>query len=162
MKAVVLSAFRTAPKVDRIPRPSPAANQVMVKVRYSALHPADFGTIQGKYHAKPTVPCVLGIEGSGEVVSKGELLGRKVAFFTASGTWCEYAVTAFDNVLPLPDNEDLRVASCSFCNPLTALMLLKRVQGKSLLINAGASALSKALLKQAAVDGVQAVAIVRK
>ena len=164
MRAVLLAAFRKPASLETAQMPVSGPREVLVRVKFAPVHPADLATILGKYEGKPIAPCILGVEGSGEVVSAEDqgLVGKKVSFFTSAGTWAEYTVVPVTNIMPLADTEDLRQAACYLINPLTALLLLKAVQGESFVINAGSSALAKALIRQASIDGVKSVAIVRK
>ncbi|HEX8916159.1 MAG TPA: alcohol dehydrogenase catalytic domain-containing protein, partial [Humisphaera sp.] len=51
--------------------PEPAAGEVVVRVRYAALNPADYYLAAGQYPAKPPTPHVLGRDAVGEVVEVG-------------------------------------------------------------------------------------------
>lgn len=165
MKAVQVLQFRKPPILATVPIPTPAPRQVLIKVQYSPVNPADLATIIGKYLGKPLAPCVLGVEGSGEVVAEGRevsgMIGKRVSFFTQEGSWAEYATADANNTLEI-SNSDMKQAACFSINPLTSLLLLKSFTGSSFLINAGASVLSQLLIKQAAIDGITAIAIVRR
>ena len=51
--------------------PEPGPGQVLLKVRFAALNPADAFLAQAMYPAKPPLPHVLGRDGVGEVVAVG-------------------------------------------------------------------------------------------
>jgi NADPH2:quinone reductase len=51
--------------------PKPAENQVLLKVQYAAINPADRYLAEGQYPAKPPVPHILGRDGFGEVIAIG-------------------------------------------------------------------------------------------
>lgn len=165
MKAVQVLQFRKPPTLSTLPIPQPSPSQVLIKVQYSPVNPADLATILGKYLGKPLAPCVLGVEGSGEVVAEGRevrgMIGKKVSFFTQEGAWAEYATADWKNTIEI-SNTDMKQAACFSINPLTSLLLLKSFKGNSFLINAGASVLSQLLIKQAAIDRITAIAIVRR
>ncbi len=51
--------------------PSPGPNQVLLRVQFAALNPADAFLAQAMYPAKPALPHILGRDGVGEVVAVG-------------------------------------------------------------------------------------------
>ena len=53
------------------PDPQPGPNQVLLRVRFAALNPADAFLAQAMYPAKPALPHILGRDGVGEVVAIG-------------------------------------------------------------------------------------------
>jgi NADPH2:quinone reductase len=53
------------------PDPEPGPNQVLIRVRFAALNPADAFLAQALYPAKPALPHILGRDGVGEVVRVG-------------------------------------------------------------------------------------------
>src|SRR5438067_1236153 len=59
--------------IQDVPRPEPAAGEVLVRVMASALNRADVLQRQGKYPAPPDAPKdIPGIEFAGEVAAMGE------------------------------------------------------------------------------------------
>jgi 2-desacetyl-2-hydroxyethyl bacteriochlorophyllide A dehydrogenase len=81
MRAVVLRGPRRM-ALERVPRPVPRADQVLVRVRYSACCATDFDLIDGTMPDQARYPIVLGHEWSGEVVEApaayAHLVGRPV------------------------------------------------------------------------------------
>lgn len=74
MKAWLLNSIGDGIEKLRLaeaPDPSPAANEVVMKVLYAALNPADRYLAQGEYPAKPPAPHILGRDGFGEVIALG-------------------------------------------------------------------------------------------
>ncbi len=61
-------------RLGEVPDPQPGPAEVLLKVRYAALNPADAFLAQGLYPAKPTLPHILGRDGIGDV----EILGSRV------------------------------------------------------------------------------------
>jgi len=53
------------------PDPQPGPGQALLRVRYSALNPADAFLAQNLYPAKPAIPHILGRDGVGEVEAVG-------------------------------------------------------------------------------------------
>jgi NADPH2:quinone reductase len=58
-------------RLDEVPDPSPGPGQVLLKLRFAALNPADAFLAKAQYPAKPALPHILGRDGVGEVVSTG-------------------------------------------------------------------------------------------
>jgi len=51
--------------------PTPAADEVLVKMRAAPINPADLNQIEGKYPVRPQLPATPGFEGAGFVVELG-------------------------------------------------------------------------------------------
>ncbi len=109
MKAAVASEQGLV--LREVPKPSPKANEVLVKVRAAALNRADVGQAFGAKHGQSGgVGAVLGMEFAGEVEGvgaavKGIKAGDRVTC-SGAGAWGEYAVTDWGRVNPLPRNLD--------------------------------------------------------
>ena len=58
--------------LDDVPDPSAAAGEVVLRVRFAALNPADRYLAEGQYPAKPSFPHILGRDGIGEIVAVGD------------------------------------------------------------------------------------------
>lgn len=66
-------------KLGELPDPAPAGGEVVLRVHYAALNPADYYLAEGQYPARPTLPHVLGRDGIGTV----EAVGAGVTNFKA-------------------------------------------------------------------------------
>lgn len=51
--------------------PEPGPGQVLLKIRYAALNPADAFLSQAMYPARPLLPHILGRDGVGDVLALG-------------------------------------------------------------------------------------------
>jgi len=107
MKAAVLTATGVA--VREVPKPKPAANQVLVRVRAAGLNRADLIVASGHMHGSSGGPgTVLGLEFAGEVEAVGgEVKGVKPGdrvMCSGSGGYAEYAVTDWGRVASIPAN----------------------------------------------------------
>jgi putative PIG3 family NAD(P)H quinone oxidoreductase len=111
MRAAVITA-PGGPEVLEIrdlPRPEPEGEQILVRVRASALNRADLLQRAGKYPAPPGAPAdVPGIEFAGEIVSAGRDArlwreGDRVFGITGGGAHAEYLVAHERAVAAIPD-----------------------------------------------------------
>lgn len=71
MRAVLVESFDIAPTVQDVPRPVPAAHQVLVRIEASGLCHTDIHAARGDWPAKPTPPFIPGHEGVGIVEEVG-------------------------------------------------------------------------------------------
>jgi len=93
--------------------PEPAAGEVVMKVRYASLNPADRYLSMGQYPAKPSLPHILGRDAIGEVVAVGEgvrshkvgdpvLLLRSEIGVSKPGTFAEKVAVPVASLAPVP------------------------------------------------------------
>ncbi|AJT41905.1 NADP-dependent oxidoreductase [Psychromicrobium lacuslunae] len=154
MKAVVSQANDATESVE-IPRPTPDAGEVLLKVQAATINPVDvhvrsllktFGLEQGQ-------PVGLGWDVVGEIVEVGPgvslEVGSRVAAVQSdgvaksSGTLAEYAVLPAEVVAEVPVSLDSIAAATLPMNSLTAaqgLDLLGEAAGRKLLITGAAGA----------------------
>lgn len=98
--------------IDQRPRPVPFADEVLVRVRASALNRADLLQRRGRYPAPPGVPPdIPGIEFAGDVEALGERVDRwrrgdRVFGLVAGGAHAEYLVAHERTLVAIPDNLD--------------------------------------------------------
>lgn len=96
--------------VRSVPRPEVAADQVLVRVRASALNRADLLQRQGKYPAPAGYPQEIpGMEFAGEVAEVGPLVqmwkpGQRVFGLTGGGAQAQYLVTQERLLAEMPAN----------------------------------------------------------
>jgi NADPH2:quinone reductase len=115
-----LNALRLA---DSHPRPAPAQGEVLVRVRYAALNPADRFLAENLYPARPRLPHILGRDGMGVVESVGEgvtaftpgdrvALLRSEAGVSKPGAFAEFVVVAQELLAPAPSGwSDQQIAA---------------------------------------------------
>ncbi|HZT50027.1 MAG TPA: zinc-binding dehydrogenase [Hyphomicrobiaceae bacterium] len=107
MKAAVLGTAGV--EVREVPKPSPAPNQVLVRVRAAGLNRADLIMASGRMHGRAGGPgTVLGLEFAGEVEAVGSEVksvepGQRV-MCSGNGGYAEYAVADWGRVVPIPAN----------------------------------------------------------
>jgi NADPH2:quinone reductase len=109
------ATFRTA----EIPRPEPAANQVLVRVKASGVNPLDSKIRTGKApHAQQVLPSVLGIDLAGIVEAVGsevsafqvgdEVYGMTGGVGGLQGSLAEFAAVDADLLAKKPNNLTFR------------------------------------------------------
>ena len=118
MKAVVITRFG-GPEVLEIrdvPRPEPAPEEVLVRVRSTALNRADLLQRLGRYPAPPGAPQnIPGLEFAGEVAESGANAhrwreGDRVMGIIAGGAHAEFVTAHQDAVAVVPPNLELSAA----------------------------------------------------
>jgi NADPH2:quinone reductase len=100
-------------RLDEVPDPRPGPAQVLLRVRFAGLNPADAFLARGMYPAKPPLPHILGRDGVGDVVAVGAgvgnvRLGETVGILRCEvgvevwGTLAEKVVVPVECVTPIP------------------------------------------------------------
>jgi NADPH2:quinone reductase len=147
MKAAVVG--ENGAEVRELPKPEPAPNEILIKVRASSLNRADVGVAAGQQHGRVGgIGARLGLECSGEV----EAVGGEVTHFkpgdrvmaSAPGGYAEYAVTDAGRAHRIPGNNmTYEQAACfpvalqTMHNAVVTAGRLKR--GETLLIQGASS-----------------------
>jgi NADPH2:quinone reductase len=111
MRALVCHAYGPVDslKIEDLPKPTPAAGEVLVKVGAAGVSFAAMLGIQGKHQNKPALPFVPGNEIAGEVVALGDgvtnlSVGQRIATGGSRGGFAEYCVAIAANAVPIPDS----------------------------------------------------------
>ncbi|MBI5673821.1 MAG: zinc-binding alcohol dehydrogenase family protein [Nitrospirae bacterium] len=78
MRAWLMDSYQGIDKLrlGEVPDPHPGPTDVLVKLKYAALNPADAFLAQGLYPAKPILPHILGRDGVGDVEIVGSRVGN--------------------------------------------------------------------------------------
>lgn len=106
MKSLRLLKYAAKPILADAPRPIPGPQQVLIRLKYAPINPADIYYTLGVYGVKNPLPTPLGMEGSGIVVEgPNSLVGKSVAFLPHSsfGSWAEYALCNFEDCYEVSD-----------------------------------------------------------
>jgi NADPH-dependent curcumin reductase CurA len=137
------STLREATEILEVPLQPPAANEIVVRTRYSGVNAADYLMALGRYLAPTPPPHDLGAESVGEVVMLGEnvqdfRIGDPV--FAIGGGFREYFTIAANRVFPIPRlSADLITLGVS---GLTASIALEKAgemtSGETVLVTAAA------------------------
>ena len=111
MKAIRVREFGPPEvlKLEDIPTPQPAAEQVLVRVRAAGVNPYDTYMRSGSYAIKPPLPYTPGSDAAGTIEAVGSGVARVkpgdrvYTATTLTGAYAEYALALESQVHPLPD-----------------------------------------------------------
>lgn len=109
-------------------KPTIGSSDLLVKMSVAGVNFVDIYIRSGLYPV-PNFPYILGMEGAGIVVEKGELvnefqIGDRVGFaYTGSGSYAEYTSVKSERAVHLPSSIDFETASASLLQGLTAHFL---------------------------------------
>ena len=150
MRAVAVERFGQAPRLMRLPVPTPGPGEMLVRLHSAALNPFDWTLAQGwvATRALHVFPLILGVDGAGVVVRCGPGVqrfsaGDRVygAFLhppDGRGTLAEYVtVPVTATIAPAPGTIPLAAAGAAASAGMSALALLELthlVEGQSVLI----------------------------
>jgi NADPH:quinone reductase-like Zn-dependent oxidoreductase len=144
-------------KIQEVPKPTPAANEILVNVRAAAVNPADLKVLNhargGSFLHASVFPLILGYDYSGVVVEVGaqagaHTVGDEVYGFlpyaraTKGGTYAEFVAVGATTAGPKPKTVTHEYAAAAATSAATALQALrdhgKLAAGQRVLVN-GAS-----------------------
>ena len=154
-----------------IPVPQPAAHEVLVKVACAGINFMDIHTRQGKYETSRTypvrLPCILGMEGAGEVVQVGAAVtrvkpGDRVAWCISWGSYAQYACVPEARLAILPAGLGFDVAAAGMFQGCTAHYLVNDVArlhaGSTCLVHAASGSIGQILIQMAKQLGAEVFA----
>ncbi len=142
----------------QVERPTPTANEVLIRVGAVGVNRLDAMQRAGVYPLPAGANPVLGVECGGEVVETGGdvpnyLRGKRVAALLSGGGYAEYAVADWRHVVVVPsDWDDVQAAAVieTFCTAHETLFELSRLKaGERVLIHAGGSAVGSTAIRMA-------------
>ncbi len=155
MKAWLIDSFNGvgALRLGETPPPSPARGEVLVRVVYAALNPADRYLAEGAYPAKPPLPHILGRDAVGTIAQVGDgvtefKVGDVVAILrseigvTRSGTFAEMVAVPVDCIIPLPSGwtqQESAGASLVYLTAYQALSMWEDMPQNGVVLISGAS-----------------------
>lgn len=164
MKAITLAGFG-GPEVMTLgeaAKPTPGPDDLMVRVRVSALNRADTLQRRGLYPSPPGDSEILGLELAGEVVEWGANVngfteGQKVFGLVGGGGYAEYALLDSQMAMTIPDGwsfeEAAAVPEVFFTANETVFVLGGLQAGETLLVHAGGSGVGTAAIQMASQIG---------
>ncbi|KAG5672627.1 hypothetical protein PVAND_002742 [Polypedilum vanderplanki] len=150
---------------------APKDDNLLVKIVYAPINPADINTIQGKYPVKPEFPAV----GGNECVAQVMELGSNVKSFsvgdivlplaTGLGTWRTHAIYKENELIKVPKEVPLVEAATMSVNKCTAYRMIKDFvelkAGDTLIQNGANSAVGQDVIQLCKIWGINNVGIVR-
>lgn len=121
--------------VTDFPQPTSAQGEVLIRLNYAALNPADRFLAENLYPARPELPHILGRDGSGVVEQVGPGVtawkkGDRVAILRGDagvdkkGTFAEYVTVPQEVVVPIPERWNFHEAAAAPLVYLTAYQAL--------------------------------------
>jgi NADPH2:quinone reductase len=133
MRAVVCRRYGPPEDLvlDEVRDPTPAAGELVVRVRAAAVNFPDVLLIDGKYQVQIPVPFTPGSELAGEVAAVGDGVsfapGDRVSGTAFVGAFAEQALLRAESVSPIPDGVDFAAAAAFGVTYRTAYHALRSV-----------------------------------
>ena len=131
--------------LEKIDLPDPENQEILIKVKAASVNFPDLLMTQGKYQHKPTLPFILGMEGSGVVEQVGNRVSRfKVGDEVTFGSWgngafAEYVVVSESAAQFKSSSLNFEEAASFQTAYLTAYVSLVRrgelIKGENLLVH---------------------------
>jgi putative PIG3 family NAD(P)H quinone oxidoreductase len=157
-------------EIRELPDPVPAPDELLIRVRASAVNRADLMQRQGHYPPPPGASAVLGLEAAGTVEAVGAAVtgwapGDRAMALLAGGGYAELVAVPAVQAMPVPDGMDWLVAAAVPEVFLTAWQALGRqarpAPGAWVLVHAAASGVGTAALQIARELGARTIATTR-
>lgn len=145
-----------------IPKPAPAASEVLIRVAAAGLNHADLHQAKGMYPPPPGASDILGMEVSGEIVALGSdagdwRVGDSVCALLPGGGYAEYAVASVQCLLPVPQSVSIVHAAglpeVHFTVWTNLMDSARLAQGESVLLHGGTSGIGTAAIQMCAARG---------
>ncbi len=158
MKAVRVHTYG-GPEVlryEEMPVPEPRAGDALVAVEVAGVNYVDTYQRTGQYGRQ--LPFIPGLEGAGTVAAVGEDVtlvspGDRVAWAMGGGSYAQYAVLPAQELVPVPDGIESRVAGAVMLQGMTAHYLSHSTYplraGDTALIHAAAGGVGHLLVQMA-------------
>ncbi|HWE61535.1 MAG TPA: NAD(P)H-quinone oxidoreductase, partial [Chloroflexota bacterium] len=171
MRAIVIDhpGGPEAMDLGEIPDPTPGPDDLLVRVRATALNRMDLLQREGRYPLPPGTPETLGVEVAGEVIGWGSQVsgwrqGERVAALILGGGYAQLAVVPAGMAIRVPENLSFEQAAGIPEVFLTAYLNLFTIGGLQAgdfaLIHAGASGVGTAAIQLIREAGAHAIVTV--
>ena len=150
-------------------KPPLERGQVLVRMRASSINPSDLIPVTGAYRHRTALPFIPGFEGVNVVADVGEgidpmLIGRRVLPLGTAGCWQSWKTLPADWCVAVPEGLDDDEAATAYINPLTALLMVRKLAtnpGDRIGVTAAGSAIGRMLIRMLAARGAHPVGIIR-
>lgn len=168
MKAIVIKENKNL-SWEEVENPKILDDEVKIKVEVASINRADLLQREGSYPPPPGAPEYMGLEVSGEIVELGKdakkwKIGDKVCALLPSGGYAEYVTAPWDMCMPIPNNFSMEQAAAIpevyAASYLFLFWEAKIKSGDTVLVTAGASGLSSALIPMAKAQGCRVITTV--
>ncbi len=158
MKAIVMEGFGGIDvlKIGEVEKPSPAENQVLIKVAATSINRPDLVQREGKYPPPPGDSEILGLEVAGVIEELGPGVtawrkGDRVMTLVGGGGYAEYAVAYASHLMPIPDSMSMEEAACVCESYITAFlnvfMIGEFLNGQTAIFHGGGGGVNTAALQ---------------
>jgi NADPH:quinone reductase-like Zn-dependent oxidoreductase len=158
--------------IRELPMPTPAAGEVLVRVKAAAVNPSDVKNVEGKMH-ETSVPRTPGRDFAGVVAGGSDELSGQSVFgaggnlgFGRDGSHAEYVAVPANAVLPLPRNlsfEQAAAIGVAYITAWAALVNAARIQpGETALILGTTGAVGSAAARVAHELGARVIGTARR
>ncbi|HET9959822.1 MAG TPA: zinc-binding dehydrogenase [Polyangiaceae bacterium] len=177
MKAMIIREFGGPERFEsaEMPKPSPAAGQVLVRLRAASVNPVDYKIRQAGSWARVPMPCILGYDAAGVVEAVGNAVthlapGDEVFYcariFGRQGTYAEYHVEDAEIVSRKPTHLSFEEAASLPLAAITAhdavITFFGTKPGDTVLIHAGAGGVGAFAVQLAKAAGARVIATGRR
>lgn len=165
MKAIRIHEFGGTDnlKIDEIEKPTPKANEVLIRTAAAGINYADTMMRAGNYLTKPELPFTLGFEAAGTIEAAGAevsnlQVGQRVLASVQGGGYAEFVAAKASAVMPIPDELGFGEATALLVQGLTALGLLNETKsGQTILVHAAAGGVGTLLVQLAKHKGLKVI-----
>jgi putative PIG3 family NAD(P)H quinone oxidoreductase len=157
----------SALRPERVPIPTPAEGQLLIRVRAAGVNRPDVVQRLGFYPPPPGAPDILGLEVAGEVETAAGRWkkGDKVCALLGGGGYAEYAVCDPRHALPIPPGLSFEQAASL---PETVFTVYANVfehgglkAGETLLVHGATSGIGVTAIQMAKAAGAKVIATAR-
>ena len=154
-------------RVAEVGIPTPAADEVLIRVAYAGVNRPDVLQRSGSYPPPADASPYLGLEVSGEVVAVGDMvqglhIGAQVCAHTPGGGYAEYCCAPAAHCLPVPEGLSLLQAAAlpeNYFTVWTNLFERGRLQaGETVLVHGGSSGIGLTAIQLASQFGARVLA----
>src|SRR5690554_3111308 len=160
MEAVLMDGFGGSEvlSVGEIDKPTPKANEVLIKVAATSINRPDLVQRAGNYPLSPGDSEILGLEVAGIIEEVGSDVsgsnpGDRVIALVGGGGYAEYAVAYAVHVMPIPESMSFSEAACVCESYITAFlnvfMLGELQDGQTAIFHGGGGGVNTAALQLA-------------